>query len=375
MDGARIAGKEAQAAARGIFPRDPTLKDFLRDKPACLVTLRCIWNYARRRTASETRAVLENYVVHGGDEGLTRIAARTSCNLPVEAEQSVDILEVALAGIDDASNPPPQQIDELERSKKAQTLEHNKFMAEIKTWLQSKGKDWFTSTQIKNAKKNSFSFARAESAAVIEKLAVDGYLLSESRELPKAGKSTIYLPRISTKTALDAVIPLRPDEHLTCMEEYKWSATRSRMSPESSRTLNLGTLTTAYGTKEGTTRKRGAPTKKKGTEQEEHDKLAEDLAAVAAREAAFFLEILKLVEIDICKRKVLRTVLVSREQSAARRHATSICMLQCSPLPSSLPIRYNPRISTSRRGERWRLIGRKSVRIRCNALNTKANRS
>ena len=26
----------------GIFPRDPTLKDFLRDKPACLDTLRCI---------------------------------------------------------------------------------------------------------------------------------------------------------------------------------------------------------------------------------------------------------------------------------------------------------------------------------------------
>ena len=360
MDGARIAGKEAQAAARGIFPRDPTLKDFLRDKPACLVTLCCIWNYARRRAASETRAVLENYVVHGGDEGLTRIAVRTSCNLPVEAEQSVDILEVALAGIDDASNPPPQQIDELERSKKAQTLEQNKFMAEIKTWLQSEGKHWFTSTQIKNAKKNACSFARAESAAVIEKLAVDGYLLSESRELPKAGKSTIYLPRISTKTALDAVIPLRPDEHLTCMEECKWSATRSRMSPESSRTLNLGTLTTAYGTKEGTTRKRGAPTKKKGTEQEEHDKLAEDLAAVAAL---------------CCARKVLRTVLVSREQSAARRHATSICVLPCSPLPSSLPIRYNPRISTSRRGERWRLIGRKSVRVRCNALNTKANRS
>ena len=144
VDGARIAGQEAQAAARGIFPRDPTLKDFLRDKPACLVTLRCIWNYARRRTASETRAVLENYVVHGGDEGLTRIAVRTSCNLPVEAEQSVDILEEALAAIDDASNPPPQQVDELERTKKAETLEQMKVMADIKRWLQSERKDWFT---------------------------------------------------------------------------------------------------------------------------------------------------------------------------------------------------------------------------------------
>ena len=297
VDGARIAGKEAQAAARGIFPRDPTLKDFLRDRPACLVTLRCIWNYARRRTASETRAVLENYVVHGGDEGLTRIAVRTSCNLPVEAEQSVDILEEALAAIDDASNPPPQQVDELERTKKAETLEQMKVMADIKRWLQSERKDWFTAAQIKTAKAgSSFSFGRSESAAVLEKLAANGYLLSENRELPKAGKSTIYLPRISTKKALDAIVPLRPDEHLTCVEEYKWYAMRSRMSPESSRTLNLGTLTKAYRTKENTTRKRGAPSKKRGTEQEELDELAEDLAAVAARESAFFLEILKLVE-------------------------------------------------------------------------------
>ena len=130
----------------------------------------------------------------------------------------------------------------------------------------------------------------------LEKLAANGYLVSENRELPKAGKSTIYLPRISTKKALDAIVPLRPDEHLTCVEEYKWSAMRSRMSPESSRTLNLGTLTKAYRTKENATRKRGAPSKKKGTEQEELDELAEDLAAVAVRESAFFLEILKLVE-------------------------------------------------------------------------------
>ena len=297
MDGARIAGKEAQAAARGIFPRDPTLKDFLRDKPACLVTLRCIWNYARRRTASETRAVLENYVVHGGDQRLTRIAVRTSCNLPVEAEQSVDILEEALAGLDDAIKPPPQQTDELERAKKAQILEQNKFMADIKKWLQSEGKDWSTAAQIKVAKAgSSFSFSRSESAAVLENLVANGYLLSESRELPKAGKSTIYLPWISAKKALDAVIPFRPDENLTFMEEYKWSAMRSRMSSESSRALSLGTLTKAYRTKEGTARKRGAPAKKKGTEQEEYEKLAEDLAAVAVREAEFFLEILKLVE-------------------------------------------------------------------------------
>ena len=71
--------------------------------------------------------------------------------------------------------------------------------------------------------------------------------------------------------------------------------------------------------------------------------------------------------VDICKRMVLKIVLAWREQSPARRHVISICMLQCSPLSSSLPIRCNPRTSTSVRGERWRPIGRRSVRIRCNA--------
>ena len=69
VDAVRLSGLEELAASHGIFPRDPTLKDFLREKPACLVTLRCIWNYARSRTAEQCRDVLEKYVVRGGDGG------------------------------------------------------------------------------------------------------------------------------------------------------------------------------------------------------------------------------------------------------------------------------------------------------------------
>ena len=99
---------------------------------------------------------------------------RTSCSLPVEAEQSVDILEEALAAIDDASNPPPQQVDELERTKKAETLEQMKVMADIKRWLQSREKGLVyrsadqggESSSLRAARVPSFSTCLASAIAV-----------------------------------------------------------------------------------------------------------------------------------------------------------------------------------------------------------------
>ena len=87
----RIAGKQELAAAtRRIFPRDPTLNDFLRDRPACLVTLRCLWNYARSRTAFQCRDVLEKYVVRGGDGVLTLATVRRSCGLTPDETATAD---------------------------------------------------------------------------------------------------------------------------------------------------------------------------------------------------------------------------------------------------------------------------------------------
>ena len=107
VDEARIKGREVQAAASGIFPSYPTLKDFLRDKPACLVTLRCVWNYAHRRTAAQCRAVLENYVVHGGDRGLTAAAVRSCCGLSVAEGPTTDAVDEALR----ISTPAPSDDD------------------------------------------------------------------------------------------------------------------------------------------------------------------------------------------------------------------------------------------------------------------------
>ena len=84
-----IQQKVEDAESKGIFPKDATLKDFLRSKPACLVTLRMLWQFARDHSATDCRSFLEDYVVGGKDEGLTESCVRQACGLKV-IEQTED---------------------------------------------------------------------------------------------------------------------------------------------------------------------------------------------------------------------------------------------------------------------------------------------
>ena len=231
------------------------------------MTLRFLWNYARGHTAAQCRTVLENYVVHGGDEGLTRIAVRTSCGLAVEEEEAADRVQQVLAALTVEGARPAEKADELARARQAKKAEQQKISEEIKTWLQNDGKDWFTAAQAKVAKSSVvFSFSRGEAANVLQELARDGYLpylLSQTRDLPKVGRSTIYIPRIVTKKTLADVVPMQPDDNITCVEEYNWSSMRSRMSPGSSRMLNLRTIAEAYRHKPIGVARGARPTRKR----------------------------------------------------------------------------------------------------------------
>lgn len=87
------------------------------------MTLRCIWNYARGRTAAECRAVLENYVVHGGDRGLTAAAVRSSCGLSVTEGPAADAIDEAL------KLPHPGDDDPIAAAARAQRKEQMKLYA------------------------------------------------------------------------------------------------------------------------------------------------------------------------------------------------------------------------------------------------------
>ena len=196
VDEARIKGREVQTAASGILPRDPTLKDFLRDKPACLVTLRCVWNYARRRTAAQCRAVLENYVVHGGDRGP---AVRSSCGLSVAEGPTTDAVDEALR----ISTPAPSDDDPAAALAEAQKKERMKSARMIMDWLLEEGKDWFTMAQLRSAKtKVVFPFNRADAQEYVDGLVEAGLLMCQTTILPKGSKTQIYLPRLAAKKSL-----------------------------------------------------------------------------------------------------------------------------------------------------------------------------
>ena len=291
VDAARIHGQEDRAAEKGIFARDPTLKDALRDNPACVVTLRSVCNFARRYTAADCRDMLERYV-HGGDEGLTSIAVRSSCGLAVSEASLVDPIEVVLAAAE-----PPQPVDEVERVQKARRSEQDRTMEEIQGWLVQDRKDFFTAAQVKNCRTRTFlTFDRKNAQDILDKLEGDGRLLSLSTVLQKAGQTTIYLPRISAQKALGEVIPLGPDENMCFTEEFSMTQMRQRLAPEASRMLNLKTLAKSYK------QRKAGDSKKKGIKRKqvnEHDsdvKLGEELAIMQDKDADFFEEIKTLAE-------------------------------------------------------------------------------
>ncbi|CAE7582461.1 unnamed protein product [Symbiodinium sp. CCMP2592] len=298
VDAARIAGKEKLAAAHGIFPRDPTLKDFLRDGPACLVTLRCLWNYARSRTAFQCRDVLEKYAVRGGDGGLTLATVRRSCGLSPDETATVDPLHEVLESLTSKKEPSGEiggskpDVSQARDMIAAHRDEEKQTIQQIRQWLCDERKDWFTVHQLKSAKsKFAFNFNKQEAQKVIEKLTAEGKLISAPSTLPKVGQTTIFLPTYPCEKALGDVVPLKHDENLIFTEEYNVENVCSRLAPTSSRSLNLKTLAELYRKRiQGPSRKKGAP--KRSTNADVDDaKLPQSLEDMMSKERALYREI------------------------------------------------------------------------------------
>ena len=316
--------REKLAAAHGIFPRDPTLKDFLRDKPACLVTLRCIWNYARRKTAEECRDVLEQYVVHGGDEGLTRSSVRRSCGLTVEETVTKDPIQEILTSL-------AEKKKEQDQDRTAQQKEDDACVQQICTWLLQERKDWFTVAQLKVAKnKYVFDFNKQTAQTYIQRLAKAGKLIGTSAVLPKVGQCEVYLPMISFETPLEEAVPQTFDENLFFPEKYDVSNMQRRLAPGSSRNLNLKILTQLYRKRhqpEGTGKKRGAPRRRVDAETDDAQ-LAQNLAQTLDRENSIFAKVARALDASqreqshACESLVFQQEYYYPQKTRCRRYTT-----------------------------------------------------
>ena len=297
VDEVRIAGKQELAARHGIFPRDPTLKDFLRDGPACLVTLRCLWNYARSRTAFQCRDVLEKYVVRGGDGGLTLATVRRSCGLTPDETATADPVQETLESL--MSKEPSgetgrsnQDVSQAQAMIAAHRDEEKQTVQQLRQWLCEERKDWFTLNQLKTAKsKFVFNFSKQEAQNVIENMVKQGKIISAPITLPKVGQTTIFLPTYSCEKALGDVVPLKHDQNLVFTEEYNVERVCSRLAPTSSRSLNLKTLAQLYRKRvQGPSKKKGAP-KRNTTAAVDDVKLPQSLENMMNKERTLYREI------------------------------------------------------------------------------------
>ncbi|CAE7885112.1 unnamed protein product, partial [Symbiodinium necroappetens] len=285
VDAARISGREELAASHGIFPRDPTLKDFLREKPVCLVTLRCIWNYARSRTAEQCRDVLEKYVVRGGDGGLTMATVRRSCGLvPNENVQVDDVQETLDALVNKPTDPSAatgapakDQASVVKTTIDGHKEEHKEALRQIRQWLVDERKDWFTVAQLKTAKaKYAFPFGKQDAQDVIQKMVSDGQLLS--------------------------VVSLDHDTNMVFTEEYWVKGVQSRLAGDCSRSVNIRTLAEAYKKRfasHATAKKKGAP--RRSTDPEGtvvNSKLSENLRSVLEKQKTLYQEVLQAKSVE-----------------------------------------------------------------------------
>jgi hypothetical protein len=218
LDRAYLQANLPDGAARGVFPKDPTLKDFLRDKPACLVTLRLIWQYAQSHSAEECRVCLEDYVMGGGDGGLTEASVRSACGLKMR-DAGEDLREVQVEAHTEKAAAP----DALILADESKVL-LAKQCEEVVSCLIAEKRDYCTAAQLKNTKgRRPFqSFTRAEAESVLESLARNNYMRSTTVCLPKLGTANVFLPFLKLAKGLHEVVPGQHDDKLSFFETYDW---------------------------------------------------------------------------------------------------------------------------------------------------------
>ncbi|CAE7258024.1 unnamed protein product [Symbiodinium sp. CCMP2592] len=204
LDSDYILSKIQQPEERGIFPKDPTLKDFLRSSPACLVTLRALWQYARDHNAADCRKCLDEYVVGGKDEGLTELCVRQACGLkhtskPEDPAHDVDTSKTE-------GQPPAVSEEVLAVLRKQRD--------EIASWMIQVKKDFCTRGQLRSVKgKHAWTaFSRQDVDDVLHALAAHKLMHKSSLTLPRLGLTDVFSPKVSTTKSMTDVVDMKHDD-------------------------------------------------------------------------------------------------------------------------------------------------------------------
>ena len=231
-----IAAHAVEPEKHGIFVRDPTLKDFLKSGPACLATLRVLWQFAGMYSAEECRQVLEDYVMNGGDDGLTEACVRIACNLPAQ-DGAKPKDDRALNTQQAAAAEDPKQAVQLQQQEELQRQ-----FVEIVGWMLEERREWLTVSRLQKAKKRFVHVNKAKAAAVLGSLRDTNLFLQHEQTLPKVGKVATFSPVVDTQASFSECVQLEQDKDLVFQECWNWQNVKEAVAEVSPRVMNRVSL-------------------------------------------------------------------------------------------------------------------------------------
>ena len=77
-----VAKHLPNAAKCGVFPKRPHLKEFLVSGPAIAAGVRTQHAFESRHNREACEKLIADYVLNGGDDGITEKTIRKACGLP-----------------------------------------------------------------------------------------------------------------------------------------------------------------------------------------------------------------------------------------------------------------------------------------------------
>ena len=231
-----IAAHAVEPEKHGIFVRDPTLKNFLKSGPACLATLRLLWQFAGMYSAEECRQVLEDYVMNGGDDGLTEACVRIACNLPAQ-DGAKPKDDRALNTQQAAAAEDPKQAVQLQQQEELQRQ-----FVEIVGWMLEERREWLTVSRLQKAKKRFVHVNKAKAEAVLGSLRDANLFLQHEQTLPKVGKVATFSPVVDTQASFSECVQLEQDKDLVFQECWNWQNVKEAVAEVSPRVMNRVSL-------------------------------------------------------------------------------------------------------------------------------------
>ena len=268
LEASYITQHMQNADAQGIFPKDPTLKDFLRSGPACLATLRVIWQYAHTHSAEACSNCLEEYVLQGKDEGFTELCVRRACGLQMKTtENAPEVEEVQHLQARQHQDRAAQNVkDAAANEVRAVACQQAN---EILAWMVCAKKDWCTANQIRTVKGKNFwnNFSRGDTEAVLEALVSQTLFHKTNLTLTKLGLTDVFAPNICAARSLREVVDQHLHHAMVFPETYCRATMHAYMTKQTGRLANNILLRKAHQSRVSQTKKDRA--KRSGPVQKE----------------------------------------------------------------------------------------------------------